>query len=117
MKNIILIMMVLVFCFSIPVFAKKMSVGEYQDELENSIIDSCVSHTKSISDRYYCIMSELYGLKQVLNIYREMKTQEEKDKLNQLFKKYTIKNKNTWDYVNIEIEYRKWQKTKNSNNP
>jgi len=109
MKKLIIIL--IVFWFStISVF------GVTKEDLENSVIESCIENTSSddISGRNYCIMAELYGLKQVIRIVREIKTQEEKDKLNQLFKEYTINSKKqpwqalTWDYIKIEHFYRKW---------
>jgi hypothetical protein len=40
------------------------------NDYENHIIESCVEYTNTTSDRYYCIMSELYGMKQVVHIFR-----------------------------------------------
>ena len=72
--------------------------------LENATIDSCIEYTSTTGDLYYCIMSELYGLKKVINIFRSDRTDAESAKLNELVEKYQF-NENSYDWVSIETEY------------
>ena len=73
--------------------------------LENNIVASCIEHATTTGDRYYCIMSELYGLKQVMNIVRAGQTAGEKKKLNELLYKHEI-SEGSYDFVSIELEYK-----------
>lgn len=61
----------------------------------------------------YCVMSEFYAMNALDVIYNSPLTNEEYQKLNELFHKYYFPLPyDTYDFIEIHIEYEEWKKEK-----
>jgi len=84
----------------------EMSLKDYEDE----IVNSCVEYTNTTSDLYYCMMSELYGMKRVINFLRLKGTYTDDQWmfLTSLFGKYPVGK--GFDWVSIDMEFKDYLK-------
>ena len=84
------------------------------DENRDKIIELC--EEASGGDREsltYCLMSEFYAMNALDAIYNSPLTPEEQQKLNSLFYKYYFPPPyDTYDFIEIHIEYEEWKKEK-----
>lgn len=84
------------------------------DENRDKIISVCEEASGGCRESLiYCVMSEFYAMNALDAIYNSPLTNEEQQKLNSLFHKYYFPPPyDTYDFIEIHIEYEEWKKEK-----
>lgn len=72
------------------------------DDIENDIITSCKTEYTDTSDRYYCMLSQLYAFNKVIDYYREYYNTPHIDVFDEIWKNNTDQNRGMEDFIVIE---------------
>ena len=79
-----------------------------RENIENRIIKACEASYTERGELLYCILSELYALNKVMDIVAEYKDTEHRSELEKLWRVHYYEEFKTWDFVSIDMDFRKY---------